>query len=276
MTSVTMTNVATTIRQTPSLIRAIGAELVKLHNNTAPVTVTVFPFIMCGFVTIASATSPYTTRPIDAWLDTTAQMISFWAVLLPFIVALTTALLASNEHANNMWKHLFALPISRRSIYVSKQIVAIALFGVSQLVVLGSVIVAGLVLRSLKPDYGFDAAIPLGNMLVMVTMTWLASWLIIALHLWMAVRFASFGPAIGFGLIAFLLNTLIAQRPDWWPRLFPWSLPANFYDSGLTRVLSGSPIKWDVAATSIAISVIGSLIVMALAAWETSRRDVEK
>ena len=271
-----MTTVTTPIRQMPSLLRAIGAELVKLHNNTAPVTVTVLPFVMCGFVTIASATSPYTRPPIDAWLDTTAQMITFWSVLLPFMVALTTALLASNEHSNNMWKHLFALSISRRSIYVSKQIIAIGLFGISQLVVLGSVIIAGLVLRSLKPDYGFDAAIPVAEMFGMVAMTWLASWLIIALHLWMAVRFASFGPAIGFGLVAFLLNTLIAQRSDWWPRVFPWSLPANFYDAGLSRVLSGSPIKWDVAATSIAISVIGSLVVMLLAAWETTKRDVEK
>lgn len=270
-----MTTIATT-RQTPSVIRAVRAELVKLHNNTAPITVTVLPFIMCGLVTIASMTSPYTSRPINAWLDTAASMISFWSVLLPFFVALTTALLASTEHNNNMWKHLFALPISRRSIYVSKQIIAIALFGLSQLVVIGSVILAGLILRSLKPDYGFDVAIPLADLLGMAAMTWLASWLIISLHLWMAVRFASFGPAIGFGLLAFLLNTLIAQRSDWWPRLFPWSLPANFFASGLDRMLNGSPIKWEVAATSIAISVIGSLVVMLLAAWETSRRDVEK
>ena len=110
-----MTTVSTT-QSTPAVIRAVRAELVKLHNNTAPVTVTVLPFIMCGLVTVASVTSPYSSPPINAWLDTTAQMISFWSVLLPFIVALTTALLASTEHSNNMWKHLFALPISRRPL----------------------------------------------------------------------------------------------------------------------------------------------------------------
>jgi hypothetical protein len=270
-----MTTVSTT-RQTPSIIRAVRAELVKLHNNTAPITVTVLPFVMCGMVAIASMTSPYTTRPLNAWLDTAVSMITFWSLLLPFFVALTTALLASTEQSNNMWKHLFALPISRRSIYVSKQLIAIALFGLSQLVVIGSVILAGLILRSLKPDYGFDVAIPLLDMFGLAVMTWLASWLIISLHLWMSVRFASFGPAIGFGLLAFLLNMLINQRTDWWPRLFPWSLPANFFATGLDRVLVASPIKSEIATTSIVISVIGSLVVLAIASWEVTRRDVEK
>jgi lantibiotic transport system permease protein len=268
--------VQSTAQPAPSIIRALRAEVTKLHNSTAPVTVVVIPAIIAVVITILSVTSPYAVRPLNAWLDSMSQMITFWATLMPFIVALVTALLATVEHSNNMWKHIFALPISRGSIYAAKQIVAVALFGLSMAVLVAGVLVAGLLLRALKPGFGFEAPIPLAAMLNMAVISWLASWLIIALHQWVGVRSTSFGPAIGFGLVGFLLNTMIFTRTDWWPRVFPWSLPSNFFEIGLTRILMENPIKWDVVPLSVAIGVIGGVVVTILAAWDISRRDVDK
>ncbi len=273
MTSITnMTN--TTGFHQWGVYRALGAEWVKLKRSPILITAVLLPFVMAFVVNIASSLSP-TFRPLnlDVWDYTMQGMITFWAILLVFIVPLITALIAALEHTNHTWKHLFALAIPRRSIYTANVIAALALFGISMIVVLAATILSGLLLRVLKPELGFDAPIPLDSMLLMTIVSFLGQWLIVALHTWAGTRFANFGPAIAFGLVAFLINTVILPRSDIWPKIFPWTLPSNFFNSG-SALVSGQVINWDQAAISVALSVVGCIVVTVIASHDITSRDV--
>jgi hypothetical protein len=273
----TMTPTTTTLVSTstqPDLLRALSAESVKLRRSPILVTAVVLPFIMAFVVNLASSMSP-TFRPpnVNVWDYSMQSMISFWSVILVFVVPLLTAMLAALEHTNHMWKHLFALSISRQSVYLAKVITGIVLFGLSMIVVFVATILSGLLLRLLKPELGFDAQIPFGSMLVMTIVSFLAQWLIIALHTWVGTRYSNFGPAIGLGLVAFLINIVILPRSDIWQKIYPWALPSNFFKGGL-EILSGQVLDWNKAKMSIGLSLIGCVIVTVIATWDITRRDV--
>src|SRR3954462_12630389 len=96
----------------PDLLRALSAESVKLKRSPILVTAVVLPFIMCFVVNLASSMSPSFRPPnSSAWDYAMQGMITFWSILLVFLIPLITAMLAALEHTNHMWKHLFALAI---------------------------------------------------------------------------------------------------------------------------------------------------------------------
>ncbi|MFN8419670.1 MAG: ABC transporter permease [Anaerolineae bacterium] len=265
----TSTTTAQAQAQAPDLLRAVRSEIVKLHNSAVPVTVTVLPgVITCIVAILATGARPF--KPADAWIDLTGQMIIFWSTMLPFMASIVTAMLAGTEHNGNMWKHLFALPINRTAVYAAKQIMALALFGLSIIVTFIAIIATGLFLRSAKPNWGFEASIPVAEIAVALLLSWLASWLLIALHQWAGVHFRGFGAAIAFGLVAFLINVVVSARTDLWKQILPWALPYNFVTSSLTQ----SSIDWAVASRSALIGVIGCLVTTLLMSWLESRRDV--
>jgi lantibiotic transport system permease protein len=116
--------------------RAISAEWLKLKRTLAlrlaigaPLAVVVLNFIL------------YSQRP-DAAGDGLNPLIGFaqinltmWTiVVLPMYAALAAALVASMEHQGDLWKHLFALPVSRRAIFAAKWMAAVGLVLLSSLV----------------------------------------------------------------------------------------------------------------------------------------------
>src|SRR5256885_912486 len=89
------------------------------------------------------------------------QTLVLWCfVLLPLFVALETALLAGLEHRENTWKYLFALPVRRWTIYVSKLIVGMVLVCLSSLVLAAGTAFQGWLLLKFRPDLGLTFPIP--------------------------------------------------------------------------------------------------------------------
>lgn len=255
------------------LKRAVHAEVYKLKNNSILVTALVLPgaiaLVMNLVLPIISNGRPFATG--NAWVSTTIGLLQVWGFIQAFIVAVVTAQLGGMEHQNNRWKYLFALPVSRKAMYVAKGIVSLGLFGLSSLAILIGVIVTGLLLNVIKPDVGFGAAVPLGDMLVIVLVNYAASWLLIAIHVWAGMNWSNFGPAIGLAMVAFLLNTFLVPYPTIL-RVFPWALPTNFFVMGVN--LTGDLVMSDVMLTSAIISIVGSVIVLMAGAWQVTRRDV--
>jgi lantibiotic transport system permease protein len=256
------------------LRRAISAEIYKLRHSSIPVTIVILPL---AIVVLMNLVLPFLqgSRPFQTvgnqWLVTGIGMIQLWGFLQAFIVAVVTAQLAGLEHGNNTWKHLFALPISRKAIYYAKVIVGIGLFSLSSLLILVSMIVTGLLLNAVKPDAGFGASIPWGELILIFLANHLATWLIISIQTWAGTHWSGFGPAMGVAMVGFLLTMFLANRPDIM-RIYPWTLPFNFFVTGFN--LSGVLVNWEVAATSVLISVVASLIIIAFSARQVTRRDV--
>jgi len=92
------------------LIRALGAETLKLKRTLALRLAFIAPLVVPGFILLAflGQDGAYVESPPEnAWVGF-AQMVNiFWSLLiLPLFITLQAALLAGVEHQNEQWKHL--------------------------------------------------------------------------------------------------------------------------------------------------------------------------
>lgn len=249
-----------------ALIRALWAEALKTKRTLAFWLALVAPLLVVGLNTLI-----YCQRggfPVQegqtAWMWYAQMTFVFWSLLmLPLFVTLETALLAGLEHRNDHWKHLFALPVPRWTVYATKQVAGMALIGLSMLALAGFVVVSGLGLRAFRPGLGFEATVPGLQIFGFAIFIYLSSWLIIALHTWVSLRWQSFVVAVGFG-IAMTVAGMVVINSDW-ASFYPWVLPgliANNYKDGTVLV------------AELVVGCLGGPLVAALGCWAFTRRDV--
>ena len=147
-------------------------------------------------------------------------MMLLWnLMLLPLLIPLQTALLAGVEHSSRGWKRLFATPVPRWTVYMAKLIVSMGLFGLSMVLLDVTIVLAGMLLNAMAPALGltFDT-IPWRVLLEATARAYLASWLLIALHTWIACRWPSFVLAMGVGIAATAAG-MVVWSSDPWPLL---------------------------------------------------------
>jgi ABC-2 type transport system permease protein len=210
------------------------------------------------------------------------QTLVLWCfVLLPLFVTLEAALLAGIEHRENNWKHLFALPVHRWTIYGSKLIVGMALVCVSSLVLAVGTALQGWLLVEFRPDLGVTYPIP-WDLIILRNFGFVpVVFLLLAIQLWVAIRWRSFtvpmsvgiaGTLIGVMLLRTLKNSVSTPAGPLIACLFPWSMPyimiAPISNSTLPEATAG------LQETALLAGVLGGLFVSVLGCWETLRRDV--
>ncbi len=201
----------------------------------------------------------------DIWKLLMKNCLLLWDLLMvPLFVTLQTALLGGLEHANKNWKHLFAQPVSRGSIYAAKQLVALGLIGLSTPVLWGAVILAGLALRALEPGIGFETVIPVWPILQYALLSFLASWLIVAIHTWIGMRWPSFLVAMSAGVAATIGAVIILQSD--YNIYYPWTLPA--------ALTGGALMDGHLQVGALVFGVVGGMVVAILGGMEFTRRDV--
>jgi len=199
------------------------------------------------------------------WLPLMQNSLILWNLLMvPLFVTLQTALLGGLEHANKNWKHLFALPVSRQAIYAAKQLVALALIGLSTPVLCAAIIGAGLVLRLLRPGIGFEAPVPVWIVFKFALLSYVCSWLIIAIHTWVAMRWSSFVVAMAVGVAVTVVAVIVLQSE--FNIYYPWTLPAVVTMEAIT--------KGQLNYVALGCGWLGGVVLSILAGLEFSRRDV--
>ena len=151
-----------------ALVRATRVEVLKLRRTLALWASVLVPLLVLG-MTGANILARDTSGPLGnpqagPWNSLTINFVFFlWClVALPLLVALETALLAGVEHRENSWKHLFALPVPRWSLYTAKLVVASLLLAVSSLVLAIGVGLEGQVLDAVHPVLGLAPPVPWG------------------------------------------------------------------------------------------------------------------
>lgn len=188
-----------------------------------------------------------------------------WDLLMvPLFVTLQTALLGGLEHSSKNWKHLFALPVSRRAIYGAKQLVALALIGLSTPVLWACVMGAGLLLRLVKPGIGFERAVPVWSIIQFALLSYVCSWLIIAIHTWIAMRWPSFVVAMGVGVALTIVAVIVLQSK--YNVYYPWTLPAV--------VTRQAIVDGQLNYLALVCASLGGIVAAVLGALEFTRRDV--
>jgi lantibiotic transport system permease protein len=143
-------------------------------------------------------------------------------------ITLETALFAGLDHSENQWKALFARPVPRWTVYVSKLLIAAAMMAASGAVLVCGLIAAGLVLRHLTSEARFDATIPFAPILQQTAQMTGLAFLSLTVQHWVSLRWRSFSVAIGFGIVMMVTSfamLLASGQYGTWPQYFPWALP---------------------------------------------------
>jgi lantibiotic transport system permease protein len=244
-----------------SLLRALNAEMLKLKRTLAFRVIFVLPFLVAVLQFFVIWRTKKFASGFDLWETHPTNSFQIWAIfMMPLLITLETALLNGIEHSDKQWKHLFALPVSRRSIYLSKFIVALGLILVSTLVLALLTVLVGVATVSLKPELAsITGPVPYLTIAKQATLVWLAGWFITAIHTWISIRWAGFAIALGAGIGGTFFALFAASASL--GKYYPWLLPMNLFLDGRFT-------------TALVLGIGGGIIAAFLGCLEFVRRDV--
>jgi lantibiotic transport system permease protein len=239
------------------MIGVLVADLIKLRGSLVLLVMAVPPVMMTvlGVLVIISGNSA------GDWPRTALSGTAIWAYfLLPMTATGLTALLAQLEHSTGVWSHILATGTPRWQIFLSKGLIAFALMGATSLLVGLAIFASGHLGGMLAPAEALEGLPPYGDVFSILSKMWVASLLVTALQLAIALRFSSFALPVSVGIGGTFVA--VAATSSRWGLIFPWLMPVN--------VLASEP---DRASLAIAIGGIGGLITLAAMTVWLSRKD---
>ena len=165
------------------------------------------------------------------------------------------------EHGPKSWDHLRALPLPRWRLYAAKAVCVLAVVALMSAAVLamswGAVTLAAAIKPQLQPTGAFELATYAGTMGKM----YLAAVLMIAIQLWVALRFASFVPALAVGIGGTFFSVVATSAKQ--GVFFPWQMPVN--------MLATEPWRMN---TALGLGFGLGVVALIAALWRLSRREV--
>lgn len=240
--------------------RVLHAEMLKLKRTLAFRMVFVAPVLVVTLIFFILYEKKEFKPDFDLWDAVLKIALNFWAVfMMPLLITLETALLSGLEHGEKQWKHILALPVTRKSVYLVKLLTVHMLILISMTLLIVLAICVGLVFIKIRPALANTGMPPWGWILKHSAYVWLASWLIMAIHTWISVRWASFAVTLGTGIAGTFFALFAASAKL--GKFYPWLLPVNvFSDERLALAL------W--------IGIVGGVVATVLGCWDFVRRDV--
>jgi len=242
------------------LLRALSAESLKLKRTLALWMVAAAPAVVILLTIFVALNAAKNGSRVDIMRAMNQGPIGIWSVfMLPLFTVLETALLSAIDHNSKSWKHIYALPVPRWTIYTAKLLTGLGLITASTIVFWLGLVSTGLVLRFLWPESYFINANIWPGLLEPLMTIWLAALLIIALHSWISIRWSSFALTTGIGIAGVFFALFAASARV--AKYYPWLLPFN----------SRSPERETLA---LILGITGGIVVSILGCWEVTRRDV--
>jgi ABC-2 type transport system permease protein len=248
-----------------SLWRALDAETLKLKRTLALGLAFLAPLSIGFLLVVMFAQMGPPNKDVDPWKGLIQNGHVLWSLLmLPLFITLQMGLLANIEHGNKAWKLLYAQPLPRWSIYAAKQTISLVLIALSMVMLVGVMFASGKLLEVINPTFRFDQPFPWRTTILATTVAFLASWLIVAFHLWFSIRVPSFVASMAVGIVGTVAAVLVIQSDKYGP-YYPWTLAGT----SAMNAMQGKSFT-----SSLIIGVVGGLVIALVGCWDASRREV--
>lgn len=248
-----MSNVAS-----PRFFTALAVEAYKLRRSLALVLAAVAPLLIAIFVFFNLVR---VDKPVP-WAITLQTAAAIWAFfMLPMSVTALTALVAHTEHGPRAWDHLRALPLPPWHLYASKAVCVLGVVAAMSLLLALLSVLAVEAAAFLKPTIAPPDAPDIVGHLALLGRIFLAAWLLVAVQLWIALRYASFVPALAVGIGGTFFAVVATSAKV--GAILPWQIPVN--------QLATDPLR---IQFTLALGCIGGCLVFAAMLWQLSRREV--
>jgi hypothetical protein len=233
-------------------LRCFGVECFKLRRTLAPVIAVLFPLVAAAIETISVVNqgfaSPDPHIPRAGWF--LYGVLGIWCfALLPLSIALESSLTAGIEHQNHGFRKLLCLPVPRASVYAAKLAINLVLLFVSFVMLLACTRGFMVVATWMRPDVGLDAGFPWSVALRIAASTFLASLFLLAIHSYVALRWASFSLNVSLCVVGMVGTVTFTSAPL--ARVYPWGVPA-----WVEGALCGGAFGWDSSGSSAAVPAV--------------------
>lgn len=216
----------------PLFLRLMAAELLKLKRSLALRTVLLMPllFVALDFIFRKGLLHLHQQPPLFL-LQLQRMPIKSLAVLWagffhPLLLAILPALLFRPEHRFHLWKHLHALPPSRRALFVAKVMAVLLAVGCALALALVGLRLEWSALARLNPLLAFP--FPWRFTFGILAWLYLGSLPLLVFYCWFADRISSSVVVLMFGLVGQILTISLGGAtldPLWKKDLIPWVLP---------------------------------------------------
>lgn len=215
----------------PALFAPLIVEARKLNRSLAALLAVAAPTLIALF-TFFNMLRGKAPMPWEMWMGGAMGIWAFF--MLPMSVTALTALVAHMEHGPKSWDHLRALPLPRWRLYAAKAVCVLAVVALMSAAVLAmswvAVSLAATIKPQLQPTGVFDLAGYVGTLAKMLG----AAVLMIAIQLWVALRYASFVPALAVGIGGTFFSVVATSAKQ--GVFFPWQMPVNMLATDPWRV----------------------------------------
>lgn len=216
-----------------AVARALHAETLKLKRTLALRMVFVAPalvVVLAVFVMVSQASRSGADAAGRMPMMFYRQSLAIWAIfMMPLLITLETALLCGMEHGERQWKQMFALPMPRTAIYLSKYLTAHGLTAASTAFLWLLISLAGWGLTRLHPALTAAAPPALAELATQAAYAWLAAGIVQSANLWIALRWPSFTVSLGAGIAGTFFALFAASAKA--GMYYPWLLPVNAVSS---------------------------------------------
>jgi lantibiotic transport system permease protein len=246
-----------TARHRPRLATAIAVEAMKLRRSLALLLGVVAPALIAIFVFF----NLLRLDRASSWQTTLQGSTAIWAFfMLPMSVTALTALVAHTEHGPRAWDALRALPRPRWHLYAAKATVVLVVVAGMSLLLAVATFAAVEAAAWIKPGIAPTGNRDVAGYLALLGRVFLSAWLLVAVQLWIALRYDSFVPAlaVGIGGTFFAVVATSAKLGAF----MPWQLPVN--------QLATDPGR---AALALALGALGGCVALGAMLWHLSRSE---
>lgn len=242
----------------PSLLTAVDVEWRKLRRSLALVLAIVAPLLIALFQFFSVLRTEH-AQTWDRWLLNAAAIWAFF--MLPMSMTALAALMAHIEHGPRSWDHLRALPVPRWHLYAAK-VIWLLLISAVMTAAVGVLSVLAVYLASLvAPALAPTGPMHLWHLLTLLARMQGAAMLLIAVQIWLSLRYASFVPALATGIAgAFFAVVATSARVG---VLLPWQMPVNVLATDPAR----AHLAWLLGSIGGAVALLALII-------HLSRREV--
>jgi lantibiotic transport system permease protein len=242
----------------PRFVTAITVEAYKLQRSLALLLAALAPLLIAVFIFF----SLLRQDRVMSWEASLQVSLAIWAFfMLPMSVTALTALIAHTEHGPRAWDHLRALPLPRWHLYAAKAVCTLGVVAAMSVTVGLLTLVAVTVAGWVKPETAVSGVPDLAVYVHMLGRIFLSSWFVVAVQLWIALRFASFVPALGIG-IGGTFFAVVATAAEI-GAVLPWQIPVN--------QLAPDPAR---SGLALLVGFVGGCAVLAMMVWHLGRREV--
>ena len=242
----------------PRFATALAVEAHKLRRSLALLLAAIAPLLIAAFIFF----NLLRLKQAMPWAMALQSSTAIWAFfMLPMSVTALTALVAHAEHGPRSWDHLRALPLPRWHLYAAKAVCVLGVVAAMSLWLAILTLLAVDLVGTIKPAVAATGPLDTLAYLQMLGRVFLSAWLLVAVQLWIALRYASFVPALAVGIGGTFFAVVATSAKI--GVVLPWQIPVN--------QLASDPAR---AQLALLLGCIGGCIAFAAMLRHLGQREV--